>query len=151
MKIQQSKQSKSLQKQGRSLFIYLHYRGTLPIDKQIIGLLAMTAPCWPGSAGQNGLGVAYNLMKTNAGNTPLTQLQKQAKRSCLSPADTRCSALAVTPLTSAMEADEPQRRHPTPPRHDGVHYTDRRVRDGNGNGARSSTATERTLITVIIS
>lgn len=91
------------------------------------------------------------MMKTNGGNTPLTQLQTQAKHPCLSPADTRCSALAASPLTSAIKADEPQRRHPTPPHDDGVDYTDKRARDDNGNGARSSAATERTLITVIIS
>lgn len=111
----------------------------------------MTASYWQNMAGQNGLGVTYNTMKTNAANTPLTQPQKQAKHSCLSPADTRCSALAISPLTSAIKADEPRPRHPTPPHHDGVDYTDKRARDDNGNRARSSAATERTLITVIIS
>lgn len=113
--------------------------------------LSLTAPYWSCSAGQNGLGVTYNMMKTNTANTPLTQPQKQAKHSCLSPADTRCSALAVSPLTSAIKADEPHRRHPTLPHLDGVDYTDKRARDDNGNRACSSAATERTLITVIIS
>lgn len=119
--------------------------------QQIRGLLALKPPYWLHSAGQNGLEVTYGMIKTNIAKTPITQSPKQAKHSCLSPTDTRCSALAVSPLTSAIKADEPHRRHPTPPHHDGVDYTDKRARDDNGNGARSSAAKERTLITVIIS
>lgn len=86
-------------------------------------------------------------METNAP----TQVQNQLKHPCLSTADTRCSALAVAALTSAIKADEARRRHPTPPHHDGVDYADKRARDDNGIGALPSAADERTLITVIIS
>lgn len=57
----------------------------MSIYRQIKGLLDLTAPYWPHSAGQNGLGVTYDMMKTNTASAPLTQPQKQAKHSCLSP------------------------------------------------------------------
>lgn len=84
------------------------------------------------------------------GGCTANTLQKQAKHPCFCPPNNRCCPLAVSPLTSAIKADESRWCHPTPAHHDGVDYTDKRAGDDNGNGAPSSAATERTLITVII-
>lgn len=77
--------------------------------------------------------------------------QKPAKQLCFRPPHNRCCPPAVSPPTSAIKAHEPRRCHPTPPHRDGLDYTDKRAGDDNGKGARSSTATQRTVITVVMS
>lgn len=121
------------------------------LSQQRGALLALTATCWTLGAEHKGRAVAHQMMKMNAVDALLAHPKNKQKHPCFCPPNNRCSALAVSPLTSAIKADEPRRCHPTPAHHDGVDYTDKRARDDNGKGARSSAATERTLITVIIS